>query len=443
MTKQEHSTSESVGNDAGARLSLLKSTLLSSASGSLSSKSEQLPGATGTNFTPLLSVASPEDTSNLGVNIFRGQSHTDHGVSGISSNEGEYIRGPTLMNNTSFNSSNTSPSSGDILVVNSSADSSTTSSVNQSLEEATQRKYFCKVCDQGFTRKHNMASHELIHSSSKPHVCRVCDSRFRRIHDLKRHEKLHTGEKPFHCSKCTRRFARPDALIRHQNSPNACSGSAHSVNRTGGAFFSQVVPTASASTSALPLSSANTDPTNRDSDMNRWKIYQQGVQNSPQYQTVYSSIQNLNNDTKITTTANTNNRSDNEQQGHQGNENYHILENREPYFSSQNSPTQLNPSYLPYYLPVSKNQPLQRNNPTLTLNNHSIQSSGQQQSHTGYVTMSKYQDLVTYTRSLQESLSNMDSRLRYLEGRSFNWLKEDAMSDKQEKTNNPGNILKQ
>ncbi|KAK6462137.1 hypothetical protein DFJ63DRAFT_287591, partial [Scheffersomyces coipomensis] len=77
------------------------------------------------------------------------------------------------------------------------------------------KKYYCKICNQGFTRKHNMVSHELIHSSSKPHVCNVCDLTFRRIHDLKRHEKLHTGEKPFICTRCDRKFARPDALTRH------------------------------------------------------------------------------------------------------------------------------------------------------------------------------------------------------------------------------------
>lgn len=85
------------------------------------------------------------------------------------------------------------------------------------------KKYFCSTCSQGFTRKHNMVSHELIHSSMKPHICTVCNSKFRRIHDLKRHEKLHTGEKPYICERCSRSFARPDALTRHKNSQDACS----------------------------------------------------------------------------------------------------------------------------------------------------------------------------------------------------------------------------
>lgn len=85
------------------------------------------------------------------------------------------------------------------------------------------KRFFCKTCKQGFTRKHNMVSHELIHSSLKPHICLVCNLKFRRIHDLKRHEKLHTGEKPYFCERCSRRFARPDALTRHQHSANGCT----------------------------------------------------------------------------------------------------------------------------------------------------------------------------------------------------------------------------
>ncbi|KAG5420629.1 hypothetical protein I9W82_002510 [Candida metapsilosis] len=101
------------------------------------------------------------------------------------------------------------------------------SNISSTGKQRQPRKYFCKTCNQGFTRKHNMVSHELIHSSLKPHVCSICNLRFRRIHDLKRHEKLHTGEKPYSCERCSRRFARPDALTRHQNSANACTSNAN------------------------------------------------------------------------------------------------------------------------------------------------------------------------------------------------------------------------
>lgn len=433
MAKQENSMSGSTGNDAGARLSLLKTTLLSRTGESSSNTGAQSSGITGTNFTPLPMISLTEDMSNSGVSKARGQRVADQDASGISPNEGEHIREP--MNNGSSNTS----SSGDILNTNSSANSSTTSSGSQLLEGAMQKKYFCKVCDQGFTRKHNMASHELIHSSSKPHVCRVCDSKFRRIHDLKRHEKLHTGEKPFHCNKCTRRFARPDALIRHQNSQNACSGNTHTISRAGGAFFSQIV-SSSTSVSAMSSPAANTDSKSRDSDLGRWKVLQNSGPNSPPYQ-AYAPAQTPNSDIRTPKMATTNTRStsDNEQQNQQFNEYYHALENREPYFPLQNqySPKQANPPYLPYSLAVSNSHHTHLNNPPLPPTNHTNLHSGQQ--HTapaGFVTISKYQDLVAYTHKLQESLAKMDSRLKYLEDRSTSWLKEDEISNQSKRTNN-------
>ncbi|ODQ79248.1 hypothetical protein BABINDRAFT_162283 [Babjeviella inositovora NRRL Y-12698] len=85
------------------------------------------------------------------------------------------------------------------------------------------KKFVCKVCSHSFTRKHNLVSHELIHTQERPHTCSVCSSKFRRLHDLKRHEKLHTGEKPYECAKCARKFARCDALVRHNNSQTGCA----------------------------------------------------------------------------------------------------------------------------------------------------------------------------------------------------------------------------
>lgn len=418
MAKRENSMSGSSGNDAGARLSLLKSTLLSTAGGSTS---EQSPGITGASYTPLPTMSSPEDMSNSSVSIFQGQSPADQGASDTTTNESERV-----LKGGGSNSS----SSGYMMVANTNS-STTTSGGNQSLDEGMPKKYFCKVCDQGFTRKHNMASHELIHSSSKPHVCRVCDSRFRRVHDLKRHEKLHTGEKPFHCTKCTRRFARPDALIRHQNSPNACSGNAHSLNRTGGTYFSHIIPSGSASASTMSSPTTTTDSKSRDSDLSKWKILQNDSQNPTTYQ-AYPPTHPLNNDIKTSTVIQANNKStsDNELQSQQLNEYYHS-ESREPYLSlqSQYSPPQPSPPYLQYYPHVSSNHPSHLLSPPILRNNlaNQNQPSGPQHgtSPTGYVSISKYQDLVAYTHRLQEDLAKMDSRLKYLESKSAEWSKKD------------------
>jgi hypothetical protein len=138
-------------------------------------------------------------------------------------------------------------------------------------------------------------------------------------------------------------------------------------------------------------------------------------------------------------TTNTRPTSDNEQQGQQFNEYYHALENREPYFPLQNqySPKQANPPYLPYYLPVSNSHPTHPNNPPLPPTNHTNLHSGQQNAApAGFVTISKYQDLVAYTHKLHESLAKMDSRIKYLEDRSTSWLKEHEISNQSKRTNN-------
>lgn len=168
------------------------------------------------------------------------------------------------------------------------------------------KRFFCKTCNQAFTRKHNMVSHELIHTSLKPHICSVCNAKFRRIHDLKRHEKLHTGAKPYHCDKCGRSFARPDALTRHQSSPNACLGNkilseANSSSSTNYAVVStspleeqkSSIPGStdisdsftfqksqtSLATSSAPLSPHINDTIKRENyDMNRLKAYQYQIQ---------------------------------------------------------------------------------------------------------------------------------------------------------------------
>ncbi|KAM9906174.1 hypothetical protein OXX69_006897 [Metschnikowia pulcherrima] len=128
-------------------------------------------------------------------------------------------------------------------------------STSSEQKDVLPKKFFCKVCNQGFTRKHNMVSHEMIHTTIKVHRCQSCNLSFRRIHDLKRHEKLHSGEKPYHCENCDRSFARPDALTRHLNSPHACSG-AKDGDDSGSAQRTQTSNTSSSSYQASKLKEA-------------------------------------------------------------------------------------------------------------------------------------------------------------------------------------------
>ncbi|PVU96189.1 hypothetical protein BB561_001352 [Smittium simulii] len=51
--------------------------------------------------------------------------------------------------------------------------------------------------------------------TTRPFKCKICNQSFSRNHDLKRHVKIHTGVKPYKCKKCNKRFGRSDALKRH------------------------------------------------------------------------------------------------------------------------------------------------------------------------------------------------------------------------------------
>lgn len=267
------------------------------------------------------------------------------------------------------------------------------------------KKYFCRICNQGFSRKHNMVSHELIHSSTKPHICRICHLKFRRIHDLKRHEKLHTGEKPFRCDKCSRLFARPDALSRHQNSPNACSGNVgvHDNPRRDHGRTSSVDSAHSDSHPNSQMPSSIATIINRETyDLNRWKAsqysfhhHQQQQQGPHQFQPIQPKQANpfavtpqKQNPTAIVPHANV--------KKHPEPERREVI-NRDEYYPVP---------YIQNPLPSSIHlayDPLAQTNPPPPAYPENV------------VCMAKYQELVAYTRRLEENLANMDSRLKLLE----------------------------
>lgn len=315
------------------------------------------------------------------------------------------------------------------------------------------KKYFCRVCNQGFTRKHNMVSHELIHSESKPHVCTVCDLKFRRIHDLRRHEKLHTGEKPFICKKCKRSFARPDALTRHQNSPNACSGS--SANKSGLSGSATAVSSSGSSNESdgsnnnVSSSMSITDIINRDNfDDNNNREY--GYESLKQNQIVprrREMSQSRNRENMYYNAESPYHRKSLHQSPHQSPHQEHLVFGRDDplnslrhqtYQTVQNKPynttittttttttttnrRNFNPENVYRHDNNSDNEHLDSevNRSSLHDLNSKDESFGRRRLNEGkYVTMERYQDLVSYTQDLKKSLKSMSSRLQLLESES-------------------------
>ena len=59
-----------------------------------------------------------------------------------------------------------------------------------------------------------IAKYNKYPTPNKSYKCSICDQLFSRNHDLKRHQRIHTDFKPFHCY-CGKSFSRKDALKRH------------------------------------------------------------------------------------------------------------------------------------------------------------------------------------------------------------------------------------
>ncbi|GAB0099726.1 Zinc finger C2H2 superfamily [Sergentomyia squamirostris] len=73
---------------------------------------------------------------------------------------------------------------------------------NSGVEAQTQDRspttvYTCKVCGKTCSRKHDLKSHEKVHSTERPYICKVegCEKSFAWQHSLRRHERIHEKNK--------------------------------------------------------------------------------------------------------------------------------------------------------------------------------------------------------------------------------------------------------
>ncbi|CAG2175662.1 unnamed protein product [Oppiella nova] len=85
-----------------------------------------------------------------------------------------------------------------------------------------EKKYRCELdgCGKWFTDKHDLRSHERIHSGEMPFECnyRNCDKRFEQLADLQAHKLMHNKEKPFMCGYCGQTFRLLSHLLCHKRS---------------------------------------------------------------------------------------------------------------------------------------------------------------------------------------------------------------------------------
>ncbi|KAJ2728870.1 hypothetical protein IW152_005825 [Coemansia sp. BCRC 34962] len=81
------------------------------------------------------------------------------------------------------------------------------------------RRFFCDICNRGFSRQYNMTQHRLTHDptsqAARRFSCTKCTRTFTRKNDLERHQVLHDDTNAFKCTMCSRACARLDVLERH------------------------------------------------------------------------------------------------------------------------------------------------------------------------------------------------------------------------------------
>ncbi|KAI5638063.1 zinc-finger double domain-containing protein [Phthorimaea operculella] len=109
-----------------------------------------------------------------------------------------------------------------------------------------EKKFFCDLCNKGFSHKYVLKEHLMRHSNEKTLICdfcgdvfpqkyllirhilhhmtvpkvmyecEICDKKFIRSWSLKKHLISHTGKKPFACKYCGRNFRSRWGCLNHE-----------------------------------------------------------------------------------------------------------------------------------------------------------------------------------------------------------------------------------
>ncbi|KAJ1557088.1 hypothetical protein HK096_009166 [Nowakowskiella sp. JEL0078] len=185
-------------------------------------------------FEPLSSYSkgqefkTPEHNETLNLhyhhwfNTTPSESRQDVSTPGVQyTNDYSFISSPR----TSANSPSSPNEEGDLL-----PRTKTSSATRKSAPTAKLFKCPHPGCDEGFTRRQNLRSHQGRHTGVRDFKCTEngCGSAFRRRQELLRHARsVHSpkDQRPFVCtSGCGRTFARADALKRHLESTKSKLG---------------------------------------------------------------------------------------------------------------------------------------------------------------------------------------------------------------------------